>query len=77
MSLTPLSLDASLTELRISVIRHGSEMNLASEVQHFGNFHVADYYVVFFIVRYSLNPLSKMCHFGHVGGADPNLMFEL
>jgi len=28
-------------------------------------------------VRYSSNPLSKKCHFGHVGGADPNLTFVL
>jgi len=28
-------------------------------------------------VRYSSNPLSKKYHFGHVGGADPNLTFVL
>jgi len=28
-------------------------------------------------VRYSSNPLSKKCHFGHVGGADRNLTFVL
>ena len=33
--------------------------------------------VVFFAVRYSSNPLSKKCHFGHVGGADRNLTFVL
>jgi len=26
-------------------------------------------------VRYSSSPLSKKCHFGHVGGADRNLTF--
>jgi len=31
----------------------------------------------FFAVRYSSNPLSKKCHFGHVGGADPNMIFIL
>ena len=30
-----------------------------------------------FAVRYSSNPLSKKCHFGHVGGADHNLTFVL
>ena len=30
----------------------------------------------FFTMRYS-NFLSKKCHFGHVGGADPNLTFVL
>ena len=28
-------------------------------------------------MRYSSNPLSKKCHFGHVGGADRNLTFVL
>ena len=28
-------------------------------------------------VRYSLNPLSKKCHFGYVGGVDPNFTFVL
>ena len=28
-------------------------------------------------MRYSSNPLSKKCHFGHIGGADPNLTFAL
>jgi len=28
-------------------------------------------------VRYSSSPLSKKCHFGHVGGADRNLTFAL
>ena len=28
-------------------------------------------------MRYSSNPLSKKCHFGHVGGADHNLTFVL
>jgi len=31
----------------------------------------------FFVVRYSSNPLSKKCHFGHVGGANHNLTFVL
>ena len=30
-----------------------------------------------FAVQYSSNPLSKKCHFGHVGGADHNLTFVL
>jgi len=77
VSLTSLSLDAGFTELRVSVIRRGSEVNLASELQHLDNFQVADYYVILFIVRYFLNPLSKKCHFRHVGGADPNLTFVL
>ena len=76
MILASLKLDASLAELRVSVIRCDSEVNLPFELQQFDNFHVADYCVVlFFVVRYSLNPLSKKCHFGHIGGADPNLMF--
>ena len=28
-------------------------------------------------MRYSSSPLSKKCHFGHVGGADRNLTFAL
>ena len=28
-------------------------------------------------MRYSSNPLSKKCHFGHIGGADHNLTFVL
>ena len=28
-------------------------------------------------MRYSSDPLSKKCHFGHVGGADRNLIFVL
>ena len=34
-------------------------------------------HVVLFAVRYSSNSLSKKCHFGHVGGANLNLMFVL
>jgi len=75
VSLVSLSLDAGLTELRILVIKHGSKVNLVSELQHFNNFHVANYCVVIFAVRYSSNPLSKKCHFGHVGGVDPNMIF--
>ena len=30
-----------------------------------------------FAVRYSSDPLSKKCHFGHVGGADRDLTFVL
>ena len=69
-----MSLDAGLTELRVSVIRRGSDVNLASELQYLENFQVADYGVVLFAVRYSSNPLSKQCHFGHIGGADPNMI---
>ena len=64
-------------ELRILVIRRDSEVNLASELQHLDNFQVADYCVVLFTMRYSSNSLSKKCHFGHVGGADPNMIFVL
>ena len=48
-----------------------------SELQNFDNFQIADCCVVLFAVWYSSNPLSKKCHFGHVGGADPNFMFML
>ena len=41
------------------------------------NFQVADCYVILFVVRYSSNPMSKKCHFGHIGGADLNIMFVL
>jgi len=34
-------------------------------------------YFLFFVVRYSLNLLSKRHHFGHVGGPDPNVIFSL
>ena len=77
MSLVSLSLDAGFIELRISVIRCNSEVNLVSEFQHLDNFQVADYCVVLFLVQYSSDPLSKMCHFVHVGEADPNLTFVL
>jgi len=30
-----------------------------------------------YAVRYSSNPLSKKCHFGHVGGVDRDLTFVL
>ena len=63
--------------LHVSVIRRGSEMNFASELQHLDNFQVVDYCVVLFVVRYSSNSLSKKCHFGHIGGAVPNLTFVL
>ena len=63
--------------LRVSVIRRGSEVNIVSELKHFDNFQVADCCVILFVVRYFSNPLSKKCHFEHVGGADPNLTFVL
>ena len=50
MNLASLSIDTVLTELRVSVIRRDSEVYLASELQHFDNFHVADIYVVLFAV---------------------------
>ena len=28
-------------------------------------------------MRYSLNPLTKRNHFGHIGGVDPNFLFSL
>ena len=31
----------------------------------------------FFAVGYSLNPLTKRNHFGHIGGVDPNFLFSL
>ena len=34
-------------------------------------------YVLLFAVRYSSDPLSKRCHFGYMGGADPNIAFGL
>ena len=77
MSLASLSLDAGFAELRVLFIRRGSEVNLASEFQQFDNFQVIDYCVILFAVRYSSNPLSKQYHFGHVRGADPNMIFIL
>ena len=77
MSLASLSLDADFAELRVLVIRRGSEVNLESELQHLDNFHVADYCVVLFAVRYSSNSLSKKCHFGYISDADPNMIFVL
>jgi len=77
VSLASLSLDAGFTESRILLIRRGSEMNLASKLQRLDNFQVTDYCVVLFAVRYSSNPLSKKCYFGHVGGTDPNMIFIL
>jgi len=44
---------------------------------HFDNSQVTDYSVVFFVVRYSLNAFSKQCHFGHVGGANLNMIIVL
>ena len=44
---------------------------------HFDNSQVTEYCVVLFTVRYSSNPLPKQCHFGHIGGADPNMIFLL
>jgi len=77
VSLASLSLDTGFVELRVLVIRHGSALNLASELQNLDIFQVSDCRVVLFAVRYSSNSLSKKCHFGHVGGADPNLTFVL
>ena len=34
-------------------------------------------YVLFLAVRYSLNPLTKRNHFGHIGGVDPNFLVSL
>jgi len=73
VSLASLSLDAGFTELRVLVIRCGSEVNLASKLQHFDNFQIVDYCVVLFMVRYSSNPLSKYCHFGYVGALTQTL----
>jgi len=75
-----LKFDAGLTELCVLVIRRESDVNLTSELQDLTIvrfFITANYCVVLFAVRYSSNPLSNKCHFGHVGGADLNLMFVL
>ena len=40
-------------------------------------FQISDQVLFSFAVRYSSNPLSKKCHFGHIGGADRNLTFVL
>ena len=44
----------------------------ASTLRHFSD---SDCCVVLFAVRYSSNPLYKKCHFRHVAGADPNMIF--
>jgi len=75
VSLASLSLDAGFIELRILIISR-FEVNLASELQHL-DISDSDCCVVLFVVRYSSNPLSKKCHIGHVGGADPNMIFVL
>jgi len=77
VSLASLSLDAGFAELCSLVIRRGSKVNLASELQYLDIFQVSDCRVVLFVVPYSSNPLSKKCHFGHVGDTDPNLIFVL
>ena len=80
MNLASLKFDTGLTGLRVSVIRRGSDVNLMSELQYstiFRFFIITDCCIILFAVQYSSNPLSKKCHFGHVGGADPNLTFVL
>ena len=34
-------------------------------------------YILFFAVRYILILLAKRCHFGHVGGPDPDIISVL
>ena len=49
-------------------------------LQHLANFSLFqdfDYCFLLFAVRYSLNSLTKRNHFGHIGGADPNVLFSL
>ena len=80
VNLASLKFDAGFTELRASVIRCGADVNLASELQDltiFRFFIIADCCLVSFTVQYSSNPLSKQCNFGHVGGANLNLMLVL
>jgi len=49
VSLVSLSLDVGFAELRVLVIRHGSEVNLASELQHLDTFFLdSDCHVVLF-----------------------------
>jgi len=64
-------------EPRVFEFRRGSEVTLCLSFNHFDNSQVTEYCVVIFAVRYSSNPLSKKCHFGHVGDADPNMIFIL
>ena len=39
------------------------------------SFSYTNYCIFSFAVRYSSNPLSKKCHFGHLGSAGPNMIF--
>jgi len=65
VSLASLSLDAGLTELRVSAIRRGSEVNLASELQHFDklqhfdNFHATDCCVALFCSAIFFEPFVQ------------------
>jgi len=70
------------SEPRISVIECGFHMSLAFGLQHLVDFKSFSFsytnYCAFpFAVRYSSNPLSKKCHFGHIGGAGPNMIYVL
>ena len=49
MNLSSLRFDAGFFELRVLVIRRGSEVNLASELQHLDNFEVADIVLSFLL----------------------------
>ena len=40
-------------------------------------FKVLTFVFFFFVVRYFVDPLSKMHHFGHIDGLDPNVLFRL
>ena len=77
VNLASLKFDTGFAESRVLLIRRGSEVNLVSKLQYLDNFQIVDYCIVSFAVRYSLNPLSKKCHFGQVGGADTNMIFVL
>ena len=50
------------------------------KLQHLVFFHcsrILTSMFFFFAVRYSSSPLSKWCHFGHVGRLEPNVVFSL
>ena len=55
-------------------------LRLASEPQRLVCFLLCqnlNFVLFFFTLRYSLNPLSKRQHFGHIGGPDANVIFSL
>ena len=70
-------------ELRVSTLGRGSHvLRPVFGLQHLAKkklllFWDSDLCFLLFIVRYSLNPLTKKNHFSHIGGADPNVLFSL